>query len=115
MIQGMSQVPQTAAVAKNTTINVEPALTLESVSENKRKLSMSEDVMASKKIKTTAADETVPHRYLARFCYKAYTRDRENSSILASNFPDQTNDNQIRYFFKDVGRSAMRLIGSVEV
>jgi len=63
----MSRVPQTAAVAKNTTINAEPAPIVESVSENKRKLSVSEDVGASKKIKKTAADETVPHRYLARF------------------------------------------------
>ena len=28
--------------------------------------------------------------------------DREHSSIIASNFPDDTSDDQIRHFFKDV-------------
>jgi hypothetical protein len=67
-IQGMSGVPQTTAVADNTTMDTEPSPTVASVSENKRKFSVSEDVGTSKKIKTTAAEETVSHRYLARFC-----------------------------------------------
>lgn len=67
-IQGMSGVPQTTAIADNTAIDTEPTPTVASVSENKRKLSVSEDVGTSKKIKTTAAEETVSRRYLARLC-----------------------------------------------
>ena len=32
--------------------------------------------------------------------------DREHSSIIASNFPSETTDGQIRHFFKDVTKTS---------
>ena len=38
-----------------------------------------------------------------RTCYVSHEdSDREHSSIIASNFPDDASDNQIRHFFKEV-------------
>jgi hypothetical protein len=84
-------------------VNVEPP-TEDSVPDKKRKLSLSTEAGPSKKIRSSN-EENVPHRsFPTPSCFKAQViRDREHATILAYNFPLQTTDDQVRFFFKDVG------------
>lgn len=59
------------------------------------------ETSAAKKVKLDPVG--APVRYL--FCFSHISqdfRDREHSSVIASNFPDGTKEEQVRYFFKDV-------------
>ena len=64
-------------------------------------MSAAEDTSLSKKAKLE--HPAVPLRYtLTDFPSLTISRDREHSTIIASNFPENTTEEQVRYFFKDV-------------
>jgi len=70
--------------------------------ENKRKLSVDSETSPSKKPKIDHGNG--PQRYLTRSdsIVSHVGRDREHATILASNFPADVREDQIRHFFKEV-------------
>jgi len=72
-----------------------------SIAENKRKLSIAEDASTSKKPRLVANLSTEPKRF-EEFISELIVRDREHATILASNFPHGTSDDQIHHFFEEV-------------
>jgi len=77
------------------------AQAIASISETKRKLSIAEDPSTSKKPRLVGNLPTEPKRF-KEFMSELIVRDREHATILASNFPHGTSDDQIHHFFKEV-------------
>jgi len=55
---------------------------------------------SSKKVKTK--DDHAPQRSPFFISYVDIRRDREHSTVIATNFPEDTTEDQVRHFFKDV-------------
>lgn len=63
------------------------------------------ETSTAKKIKLEPGE--APVRYLFIISnLSQISRDREHSTVIASNFPDGTKEEQVRFFFKDVQPSA---------
>ena len=83
--------------------NAELATISKASNDNKRKLSVSvmEDSSASKKPKLE--QPAAPLRYVHANSHSTHhSRDRERSTVIASKFPENTTEEQVRHFFKDV-------------
>ena len=83
--------------------------------DNKRKMSVESETSPTKRLKIDHGNGLQRYLTPSQSIMSHLGRDREHASILASNFPADAKEDQIRHFFKEVTHFGnLALMDSVE-